>query len=239
MNAALYPCRVAHARATPLSHHFTYRTYMWLVDVDDLPGRNWASRLVANFRSKDHLGDPARSIRQNVDAFLALHGRGAPARIMLLTNAAVAGYVFNPISVYWLYDEANMPTGTIVEVHNTYGDRHAYLVDTDSKGRATTDKQMYVSPFNDVSGHYQLALPQPDDRLALTVTLHRDGAAPFAASVRGRRLPATWRAVAMTALRYPLAPLVNALRIRRHGIELWARRLPIVPRPAHTQAGVR
>ena len=35
--AALYDCRVTHTRLAPLRHAFTYRTYLWLVDLDHLP----------------------------------------------------------------------------------------------------------------------------------------------------------------------------------------------------------
>ena len=49
----------------------------------------------------------------------------------------------------------------VVEVHNTYGDRHAYLVRPDASGRASIDKALYVSPFNDVSGSYDLLVPEP------------------------------------------------------------------------------
>ena len=49
----------------------------------------------------------------------------------------------------------------MVEVHNTYGDRHAYLVHPDEQGRATTPKQMYVSPFHGTDGTYDLAVPVP------------------------------------------------------------------------------
>ncbi len=60
----------------------------------------------------------------------------------------------------------------VVEVHNTYGDRHAYLVHPDEQGRATTPKQMYVSPFHGTDGTYELAVPVPGDRLHIAVTLH-------------------------------------------------------------------
>ena len=59
----------------------------------------------------------------------------------------------------------------LVEVHNTYGDRHAYVVQPDAQGRARTDKQMYVSPFHGTDGHYELAVPVPGDRLDVAVTL--------------------------------------------------------------------
>ena len=61
----------------------------------------------------------------------------------------------------------------MVEVHNTYGDRHAYLVHPDEQGRARTDKAMYVSPFHGTDGSYDVAVPGARrDRLDVAVTLH-------------------------------------------------------------------
>ena len=36
----------------------------------------------------------------------------------------------------------------VAEVHNTYGERHAYLLRPDEAGVAVTDKDFYVSPFD-------------------------------------------------------------------------------------------
>jgi DUF1365 family protein len=119
-----------------------------------------------------------------------------------------------------------------MEVHNTYGDRHAYLVQPDAQGRARTDKQMYVSPFHGTDGHYEIAVPRPGERLHVSVTLHSDDGAVFSASLDGTRTSTSrWRS-APAALR-------GSLLIRAHGIWLWARRLGIRPRPAHPrQEGV-
>ena len=118
-----------------------------------------------------------------------------------------------------------------MEVHNTYGDRHAYLVHPDEQGRATTPKQMYVSPFHGTDGTYDLAVPVPARRLHVAVTLRTDDGEVFSASLTGRRTDdGAWRA-APAALR-------GALLIRVHGLRLWARRLPVRPRPRHHQEGV-
>jgi DUF1365 family protein len=223
MVKALYECTVRHVRTAPLRHAFTYRTYQWLVDVDDLPRHGW----LAAFRPKDHLGDPAASIRSNVDAYLRSHGIEARGQVLLLTNARVFGYVFNPLSVYWCHDEAGREQAVIAEVHNTYGGRHCYLL---RPGQRETAKQFYVSPFNDVSGAYRLNLPAPGARLALTVALDRDGGRPFVATLRGRRREATRRAVLGVALRHPLATLAVAARIRLQGLRLYLRGLPVVSR---------
>ena len=112
-----------------------------------------------------------------------------------------------------------------MEVHNTYGDRHAYLVHPDAQGRAGTAKQMYVSPFHGVDGRYELAVPVPGERLHVAVTLHTDDGEVFSASLTGRRTATSpWRAAP--------AALTGSLLIRAHGIWLWARRLPVRPRPS-------
>jgi DUF1365 family protein len=70
VTAALYPCEIIHVRAHPIRRTFRYHSYLWLVDLDDLPQVPPPLRLFARFRSRDHFGDPACSIRANVDAYL-------------------------------------------------------------------------------------------------------------------------------------------------------------------------
>jgi len=179
-----------------------------------------------------------------VSAYLARHdidlttpaGQG---RILMAAHPRAFGHCFNPISVFWCFDGDGRPAATVVEVHNTYGDRHAYLVHPDDQGRARTPKQMYVSPFHGVDGTYELAVPTPGDRLAVAVTLHTgkgtDERATFSASLAGDRIAGTGLAV---ALRTAPAGIRGALLIRMHGVWLWARRLRVQPRPDHHQAGV-
>ena len=231
--AALYECELVHARTAPRKHAFTYRTCLWLVDLDDLPRLPWYLRPWAGFRAGDHLGDPAASIRSNVDNYLAEHGidlRGG--RILMLGYARVLGYVFNPMTVFWCHDPSGAGVCVVVEVHNTYGGRHRYLLYPDERGRASTAKEFYVSPFFPVDGSYRLRLPEPDQRLALSVTLDRDGGTPFVATLRGARRPVTVRSVLRTALRHPLSTRAVSLRIRQHGIRLFLSGLPVHPRPA-------
>ncbi len=129
MRAALFRCVVRHARTGPVRHCFAHRTYQWFVDIDELPRLPLPLRPLARFEARDHLGDPAATIRANVDAFLALHAidlGGGPIR--LLTNARVLGYVFNPLSVFWCHRADGSLASVIAEVHNTYGERHCYLL---------------------------------------------------------------------------------------------------------------
>lgn len=232
MTAALYECQVRHTRTTPLRHGFAYRTYLHLVDLDQMPRLPWWLRPLAGFRAGDHIGDPAATIRSNVDAYLA--GQGVDlggGRVLMLTNARVLGYVFNPITVFWCHDADDAPVCVVVEVHNTYGGRHCYLVRPDSAGHARTDKEFYVSPFFPVDGDYHMRLPEPDARLAVTIRLNREGRTAFVATLRGRRRPLTSATLLRAAIRHPLSTLLVTARIRRQGIALYLRGLPVQRRP--------
>ena len=238
---ALYECAVRHVRTEPLRNAFTYRTYQWLVDLDALPRLPAWLRPLASFRSADHLGDAGRSIRENVDRFLAARGIDlGGGRVTMLANARVLGYVFNPLSVFWCHRADGSLACVIAEVHNTYGQRHAYLVQTDDRGRARTDKELYVSPYHPVDGWYQMSLPVPGPRLALSITLHRPGGYRFVATVQGSGAPATLPALLRSTARHPWSTVTVSARIRWQGIKLYARGLRPTPRPARCpQEGVQ
>lgn len=238
---ALYDADVRHVRRQGMRREFRNGVYLWLVDLDDLPHLPAWLRPFARFEARDHLGDPRRTIRENLDAWLAGQGvdlRGG--RIVMLANARLLGYVFNPVTVYWCHRPDGTPECVVAEVHNTYGERHCYLLRPDGAGRASTAKDFYVSPFLAVEGEYRMLLREPAERLALAVTLHQDGAAALTATVTGVRRPATPGALARMLVRRPLMTYRTSALIRRHGIALWLRRLPVIPRPKHIpQEGVQ
>ncbi|WP_026552068.1 DUF1365 domain-containing protein [Arthrobacter sp. H20] len=241
MTAALYPTTIRHVRRSPLHNEFTYRSYSWLVDLNDLPELPRPLRPFAVFSAADHLGDPARTIRSNVATYLATRGiNDADGRVTMLASGRVLGHVFNPLSLFWCHRVDGSLAAVIAEVHNTYGERHCYLLDPDQAGRAVTDKAFYVSPFNDVSGQYEMRVPEPDERLRIAITLHREGHSPFIATMAGHRLPATTRNVVRMITAIPVAPLRAAAQIRWQGVKLWMRRLPVRTRPHHeSQEAVR
>lgn len=231
---ALYETTIQHVRQSPFKHAFTYQSYWWLVDLDHLPVLPRGLRALARFLSEDHVGDPLLSIRSNIDGLLAAEGIQAD-RILMLSNARTLGHVFNPISVHWCFSAAGDVVAVVAEVHNTYGGRHAYVLQTDSQGRTATDKVFYVSPFNDVDGRYEMRLPVPGDELRVDLTYSRAGSKPFVATVRGTSSRVTTATILATALRHPFSTRFVSLRIRVQGIRLFLRRLPVVPRPPKEQ----
>lgn len=227
---ARYDVVVRHQRHEPVRYGIRSRQAAWLVDLDEVPRLPVGLRWLAGFHSADHLGDPARTMRQNIDAWLAESGVARPARVRMLAQPRVLGHAFDPLTVYWCHDGDGTVSHVVAEVRNTYGGRHCYLLEPDADGRAETDKAFYVSPFHPVDGRYALHLPEPDDTLTIVVTLHRPGVAPFTATMTGTRAAdaSLWRA--------PLRPWRTrgvSAAIRWHGLRLYAKGLRPFPRGEH------
>lgn len=231
---ALYECVVSHTRTAPVRHALRHRTYLWLIDLDHPPRLPAALRPLARFDPRDHFGGTAPSLRAGLERFLTSRGVDLDGgRVLMLAHARVLGHVFNPLTLYWCHDRHGRQICVVAEVHNTYGERHCYLLRTDARGRAETAKEFYVSPFFPVDGAYRMRLPAPAGRLDLTVQLRRGESTPFTATVRGTRRPATARQLLATAWRHPWSTAAVSAAIRRHGIQLLLRGLPVQPRSRH------
>ncbi|MGJ9411124.1 DUF1365 domain-containing protein [Aeromicrobium sp. CF4.19] len=245
---ALVVGSVGHARRTPLTHRFRYRVYQWLVDLDAMPRLPRWLQPFSSFHAGDHIGDPDRSIRENIETFCAASDLDVTDhRIVMLANARVLGHTFDPLSVFWAIAPDGHLTCIVAEVHNTYGERHAYLLQPDAAGRAETDKAFYVSPFFTVAGRYDLRFRLEPDTVSTTIVLRQGTAsdaasteAVFSATFSGTPAPATPRRLVRLLITQPFMTHRVSLLIRMHGVWLWLRRLPVVPRPTHRpQEGTR
>jgi DUF1365 family protein len=214
-----------------VSNDFTYRTWLWFVDLDD-PPRLPLLRPLGQLRARDHAGDPRASLRANVDAFLAEEGvdlRGG--RVTMLTAARSLGHVFNPLTVYWCHDAAGDLVRVIAEVHNTYGGT-APLPARSRRGRACRDGEGVLRLAVLPGGRHLPALAARAGRAARVDDPVRSAGrrAPFVAVLRGGRRPLTTRGLLRQAARQPSPTLLTAARIRRQGVRLYLRGLPVIPR---------
>ena len=230
---ALVHGTVSHARKGPVDHKFRHRVYQWLVDLDAMPRVPFWLRPFATFRASDHIGDPDATIRANIEAYCRTQGVDvSDCRILMLANARVLGHVFDPLSVFWAIDGEGVRC-IVAEVHNTYGERHAYFLQPDAAGKARVDKAFYVSPFYEVDGSYDLLFELGHDRVTTTIVLKREGRTAFAATFDGAPRRASPGQVLRTVVTQPLMTQRTSALIRLHGVWLWLRRLPLVPRPHH------
>ena len=218
--------KVLHQRRTPFVHGLKFKNYLWLVDL-----REPQNKLLP----KDHFGGEAKSMFNAVENFAKSRGEEVlpTDKILALASARTNGYVFNPLSVYWCIDPDGKTRWAILEIHNTYGDRHAHLIKPDAQGKATLNKEFYVSPFFSVEGEYQARAFLDTKHVVVSVNLHQNNMLVFSASFTGELLEASIKNRLVAYLRTPFSTLQAMARIRAHGIWLWLRRLPVVPRPQH------
>jgi uncharacterized protein len=240
---ALVVGKIHHVRHTPFRHKFKYRDYHWLVDIDDLPRYRRPLRWISRFDQRDHMdrGRLGGGIRGDLERFLANRGIAVEPsdRIVMFAHARVFGYVFDPLSVFWCLKADGTLRAIVFEVHNTYGDRHAYVLHPDEKGRVDVDKEFYVSPFNKPTGLYTMRIRLSPTLASIAIRLDQDGERILDASVTGKPTPATSRTLLWTSLKLALIPQRGKFFIHVHGLWLWIRRLPIVSRPKHPEEAVR
>lgn len=239
---ALVAATVTHRRVAGVSDRHTFALTQVLLDADAATG------LVD---ARDHLY--GNGFRHDLARLLADAGRPllASDRILMLAQPRRFRRVFDPLTVWWVLagattDSAEPVGGTVVrdvvlEVHNTYGERHAYLLDPAGisrgpagwHGKHVVDKDFYVSPFNPSSGRYRVHWRLGPDQVSVSIALSDHGGAPtLTATLVGalQPLPADWR---RRARRHAAAaPLRVPALIRARGMLLWARRLPVQRRPA-------
>jgi len=228
VSSSCYDVRIVHRRADPFDYRISFRGRTWLVDLDDVPALPGVLRRLCRFDGADHLG--GTSLRADLDDWLRQRGQPRPARVLMLANPRVLGYVFNPLTLFYCLDADGAVDLIVAEVRNTYGGRHCYLLRPTAAGRAGAEKVFSVSPFYPVDGSYSMRLPLPGDRLRVSIRLDRPGDRPFTAVMAGSRRAG--RTSLWTALLTPLASRAVMLAIRRHGITLYLKGL----RPHHPAA---
>jgi len=247
--AWLYTGHTVHERHAPFIHRFRYRIASVLVDLDRLEEANRISRLFSverfnlfSFFSRDHgLRDGsdlkawarARFDEAGVDA-----GDGP---IWLLCAPRVLGYVFNPLSVYFAEDAAGRLRGVIYQVHNTFGDAHAYVAPASGERRELQDaeKAFYVSPFFDVAGRYEFTLRPPGETFRLSILKQRESGPDLLATMAMKRRAMTTRNLVSLFASQPFSTVKTISAIHFEAFKLWIKGAKYHPRPEPPTAASR
>ncbi|MEO1265874.1 MAG: DUF1365 domain-containing protein [Pseudomonadota bacterium] len=181
-DGALYVGNVVHARLRPQPHKLTYTVFSLAVDVDRIGavagrvfglGHNRAAPVAIHDRDHGGGSEPIAIHARRVFSDAGLSD--ATHRIVLLTYPRVLGYVFNPISVYYGFDQSGALSGMLYEVSNTFGERKSYVLpagDPDAQTglyRQSCAKEMAVSPFTPGQGTYAFHISPPGDALSLGI----------------------------------------------------------------------
>lgn len=245
---ALYVGQTTHHRFAPRPHRFGYRIFQLLIDVDLVPAKTPRLAMLRqgrfglfSFAARDHGYRDGAPLRGWALDQLRTAGVASSARaIRLLCFPRVLGFVFNPLSIFFVYGEGERLEAVIYEVNNTFGQTHAYVAPAGGAPveRHRADKALYVSPFYRVEGGYRFRLSPPGETFDLTILKQTDGRPNFNARLSAVRRPLTDRALLNLFLGMPLMTLGVVAAIHWQALLLWIRGAPFGRRDPGPNAGV-
>lgn len=231
---AIYNGFVTHTRISPARHSFRYRVFSLLLDLDKIGAFAKRSRLFAHnrrgivsFHDEDH-GD-GRPLREWVKAKLSEANIEADGRIEVLCYPRLWGFVFNPLSVWFCRRADETLAAVIYEVHNTFGERHAYVLPAlanDTTVNQACGKDFYVSPFLSLDCTYQFRIEQPGERVLIAIRESEGGNPVLNAAFSGARQTLSDGNLALAVLRHPLMTLKIVVAIHFEAVRLWLKRVP-------------
>lgn len=257
MESCLYEGWVTHRRDGDIHHAFRFPLAMLYLDLDELDtvfrGR-WCWSVdrpaLAWVRRADHLGPADVPLAEAVRAIVAGRiGRRPTGPIRLLTHPRYAGYVFNPLSLFYCFDAAGERVEAVLaDVTNTpWGERHQYVLEGDDAA-ATTDtvarhaKAFHVSPFLPMALDYDWRIGRPGPSLAVRIAARAQDqagdqaggstAAPlFTATLTLRRRPIDGPTLAAVLVRFPAQTVQVVAGIYWQALRLWWRGATFHPHP--------
>jgi uncharacterized protein len=249
--SAIYVGAVTHRRLRPKRHRFRYRSFSLLLDIDEIPALCGRLRLLSHgrfnlfgFDERDHADGSGTSLRDWAETHLAragIHLEGGAIRLLAMPR--VLGHGFNPISVWFCYRKDSSLAALLYEVHNTFGERHTYLIPvTETDGPAdinqTCAKILHVSPFMTMNMRYDFRVHAPDERMSLVIHgSDADGPLIVAALVM-RRKELSDRVLLRVFCSTPLLTLKVISAIHWEAARLWIKGLRPYPHPTAPKCAV-
>jgi DUF1365 family protein len=234
---------VRHTRLKPVRHAFVYGTYFLLLPMRTL-AREGSSALVRNrwsplsFYDADH-GDGRAPSKGGalawLDELLAEQGiDGADGEVWLHCYPRVLGFAFKPVSFWYCHRLDGTLRAIVVEVNNTFGERHCYLLDDPRLGVALhADKVFHVSPFCPVEGEYRFRFMFNAERTRTVARIDFDDLAGplIQTSVSGNLHPLTAQSSRQALMRYPLMTLAVVWRIHWQALKLFTKKARFFRKP--------
>ncbi len=232
---------VRHTRLKPAKNAFAYPTYFLMLPMRAM--QTIKTHALAHNRSgllsffdRDH-GDGRDNSLAWLDEMLRREGvEDATGEIWLHTYPRVLGYTFKPVSFWYCHADDGTLRAIVVEVNNTFGERHCYLLDRPQYGHElTADKVFHVSPFCTLEGNYRFRFMRSSHN-GIEKTVARidydDATGPLIeTSVSGTLEPVTNAALRKALWRYPAMTFGVVLRIHWQAFKLWRMRVPFIPKP--------
>ena len=238
MTSAIYNGTVIHKRFKPKLHFFKYKVFSLLIDLSDL---NILNRNISffsynrfnliSFFDKDHGDRDGKSliewVKKNLKANKIEHEN---IKIKLLCYPRILGYVFNPLSVFYVYDNKEELISILYEVKNTFGEQHTYIfkVENNNLLQHHCEKKFHVSPFIEMNCNYFFRILKPSEKISVIIDQYQLNEKILYASQDGTRTDFTSSELIKSYLKHPLMTFKIILAIHFEAFKLWTKGIKFI-----------
>jgi len=248
-SAAVIFGNVVHERLRPVNHSFTYPLFCLRIPLGKLDevGKQMAinRRGLVSFQERDHGARDGSSCLAWVRNILTQNGIDTnEVGVDLHAFPRMFGYVFNPVSFWVCRCGSGEVAAVLVEVNNTFGESHSYLL-TSASGDylrsgdlLTATKELHVSPFNEVRGQYSFRFNFGEDRWLARIDYDDGQGSVLNTHISGVLKPLTRASLRAASLRFPLQTLAVVARIHWHALRLFAKRVPFFGKLRSNMTGI-
>ena len=237
----IYNGDVIHKRFRPKKHFFKYKVFSLFIDLSELgeiekkiPFFSYNKINLISFFDKDHGDRDGSSLKVWVEKNLnSLEIEKSEIKIKLLCYPRILGYVFNPLSIFFVYNKNSSLIAILYEVKNTFGEQHTYVfkVDTNEKLiKNNCKKKFYVSPFMDLSSEYFFKILNPGNKLSVIIDQRDQEGKLLYASQDGIRSELSSKNLIFSYLKHPLMTFKIIAAIHFEALRLWAKGVKLVKR---------
>jgi len=237
-NSKIYTGKVIHKRFKPKEHYFKYNVFSLLIDLNELEEINKYIKFfsynkfnIISFYDKDHGDRDGSSIKLWVKKNLRNIGiMTEDISIKLLCYPRIFGYVFNPLSTYFIYNMRSELISIFYEVKNTFGEQHTYIFKAQDEKTVQNKckKKFYVSPFIEMDCEYHFKTLNPREQLSVVINQNdKDGKLLFA-SQDGISKDFNNKNLILSYLTHPLMTFKIIGAIHYEAFKLWAKRIKLI-----------
>ena len=230
MNSCIYNGVVTHTRFKPVKHFLKYNTFSFLIDLDeikDLDQKNFIFSYnkfnIFSFYNKDHGDRDGKSLKDWVyDKLRRFKINSNINKIQLLCYPRIFGYVFNPLSIFYCY-ENNSLKAIFYEVKNTFNEQHTYVFETNNSDMIEQNckKKFYVSPFMDMNTYYDFKLINPEEQLFVSIKQTDKEGIILTAVQTGDKKEFNFKQLLTNLFKYPLMTIKIISAIHFEAFLLW------------------
>ena len=234
----IYSGQVIHTRFKPKKHNFKYKVFSLLIDLDEIKEINNNLNLFSynrfnliSFFDKDHGNRDGGNIKEWVRKNLIKKNiKFHNFRVEILCYPRILGYVFNPLSILYVYNEKNELISIFYEVKNTFGEQHTYIFETKDQKliKNKCDKKFYVSPFIDMECEYNFSVTKPGDSISVIINQHDKEGKLLFASQDGKSQNFTFKNLILNYLKHPLMTFKVIVAIHYEAFKLWFKKVKLV-----------